>query len=299
MVPMKRSRPEAAPSSDRIPAAEALASHMEIDLEKRPEHGAAVITGGGSGLGLAVAREMARRRYPVIGAGRTEERLRTAVDELTAAGCRAEGVVCDVRDRSAVARVFDRAEERFRWVESLVNNAAGNFAVRAEELSERGWEAVRGIVLDGTWNCSQEAGRRMQERGGAIVNVIATYAWTGASGVVHSASAKGGVLAMTRSLAQEWGPFGIRVNAVAPGIMVTEGAARNLGYADPEIQRRLAAHVPLGRLATLDEVAALAADLASDRHPYVTGDCWTIDGGLWLAGFPDVRRALEGRGDPE
>ncbi|HHQ48446.1 MAG TPA: SDR family oxidoreductase [Acidobacteria bacterium] len=266
---------------------------MEVAVEPSPLHGAAIVTGGGTGLGLAIASEMARRGYPVVVASRNLERLEAAADELLEAGYRALAVRCDVRDPSSVAELFDQAVTAFHFVESLINNAAGNFVVRAEELSDGGWEAVRGIVLDGTFNCSREAGRRMQERGGSILNIIATYAWTGATGVVHSASAKGGVLAMTRSLAREWGPYGIRVNALAPGIVATENAARNLGFADPSVQARLAGRVPLRRLGTPREVAVLAADLASDRHPYVTGDCWTIDGGLWLAGFPDLRRALD------
>jgi len=287
-----KTKPETAPAENSKPRETAVANHLDVDLEERPKRGAAVVTGGGSGLGLAIARELAARGYPVVIASRNLERLEAAAEEIRAEGGRAEAVACDVRDRAAVASLFDRAEAAFSRIDVLVNNAAGNFVIRAEELSPGGWEAVRAIVLDGTWHCSQEAGRRMQDHGGSILNIIASYAWTGASGVVHSASAKGGVLAMTRSLAQEWGPFRVRVNALSPGIMVTENAARNLGYADPAVQR-LARHVPLGRLATVEEVALLAADLASDRYPYVTGDCWTIDGGLWLAGFPNLRRALE------
>lgn len=288
-----RTKPEAVPSGLQQAKAEPLASDMEVSLEPQPVHGAAIVTGGGTGLGLATSLEMARRGYPVVLASRNLERLEAAAEELLDAGHRALAVRCDVRDPGSVRELFDQAVESFHFVESLINNAAGNFVVRAEEISDGGWEAVRGIVLDGTFNCSREAGRRMQERGGAILNIIATYAWTGATGVVHSASAKGGVLAMTRSLAQEWAPFGIRVNALAPGIVATENAARNLGFADPAVQARLASRVPLRRLATAREIAVLVADLASDRHPYVTGDCWTIDGGLWLAGFPDLRRALD------
>ncbi len=292
-------KPEAVPSESRDAKVEPITSGMEVSLDPHPVHGAAIVTGGGTGLGLAIAREMARRGYPVVVASRNLERLEAVAEELLAAGHRALAVRCDVRDSGSVRELFEQAVDAFRYVESLVNNAAGNFVVRAEEISDGGWEAVRGTVLDGTFNCCREAGRLMQERGGAILNIIATYAWTGATGVVHSASAKGGVLAMTRSLAQEWGPYGIRVNALAPGIVVTENAARNLRFADPAVQERLAARVPLRRLATPGEIARLAADLASDRHPYVTGDCWTIDGGLWLAGFPDLRRALDADRDPE
>lgn len=259
------------------------------------DRGAAIVTGGGTGLGLAISRELGRRGYPVVIASRRKEHLDAAAQLLTGEGVRVLAVTCDVRDRDQVRGAVDAAEKAFGAVSVLVNNAAGNFLVKAEELSPGGWEAVRGIVLDGTWNVSQEVGKRWiaKKEGGSILNVIATYAWTGAAGVIHSVSAKAGVLAMTRSLALEWGPFGIRVNALAPGIMVTEDAARNLGYADPAVQELLARKVPLRRLATIEEVARLACDLATDRHPYVTGDCWTIDGGLWLEGFPNLRRFVE------
>lgn len=260
------------------------------------DKGAAIVTGGGTGLGLAISRELGQRGYPVVIASRKQEHLDAAADRLSGDGARVLAIPCDVRDREQVKAVVDAAEERFGRVALLVNNAAGNFVVKAEELSPKGWEAVRGIVLDGTWNFSQEVGKRWIGRGqpGSILNIIATYAWTGAAGVVHSVSAKAGVLAMTRSLAMEWGKFGIRVNALAPGIMVTEDAAKNLGYADPEVQKLLAQKVPLRRLATTEEVALLACDLVTDRHPYVTGDCWTIDGGLWLEGFPNLRRFVDG-----
>lgn len=256
--------------------------------------GAALVTGGGTGLGLAISQELARRGYPVVVASRKEEHLRAAVGGVEALGGRVVAVPCDVRQRDQVVRAVDEAERVFGAVALLVNNAAGNFPIKAEELSPKGWEAVRSIVLDGTWNFSQEVGKRWiaKRQAGSILNIIATYAWTGASGVVHSVSAKAGVLAMTRALAMEWGRFAIRVNALAPGIMITEDAAKNLGYQDPEVQKALAKKVPLGRLATIEEVANLACDLVSDRHPYVTGDCWTVDGGLWLSGFPDLRSVL-------
>ncbi len=263
-------------------------------MNETTQPGPAVVTGGGTGLGLAIARELSRRGHPVVLASRSREHLEPAVEELRSAGAEAHAIPCDVRDRDAVEALMAGAAERYGPPRVLVNNAAGNFVVAAEELSPGGWQAVRSIVLDGTWACSQAAGRRMiAAGGGSILNIIATYAWTGASGVVHSASAKAGVLAMTRSLAMEWGRHGIRVNALAPGIMVTEKASENLGYADPRVQEWLARRTPLGRLATPEEVARLAADLAGPRHPYVTGDCWTADGGLWLVGFPDLRRAAE------
>jgi NAD(P)-dependent dehydrogenase (short-subunit alcohol dehydrogenase family) len=166
----------------------------------------------------------------------------------------------------------------------LINNAAGNFITPAEELSPNGFRTVVDIVLNGTFFCSRAAARHwiQKDQAGTIVNIIATYAWTGAPGVVHSAAAKAGVLNMTQTLAGEWGPKKIRVNAVAPGIVVTENASKNLGYDDPKIQKAVTGTIPLRRLATAEEVADSVAYLASPFASYVTGSCLAIDGGLWL-----------------
>lgn len=164
----------------------------------------------------------------------------------------------------------------------LVNNAAGNFVCPAERLSARAWRAVLGIVLDGTFYCSRYFGRGMLERGrGQILNVVATYAWTGMAGVVHSASAKAGVLAMTRTLAVEWARHGIRVNAIAPGPFESEGAANNL-WPEPGMKERIAAQIPLGRFGTAEEMAAHALYLLSPACEYINGECLVVDGGLSL-----------------
>jgi NAD(P)-dependent dehydrogenase (short-subunit alcohol dehydrogenase family) len=243
----------------------------------------AFVTGGGTGLGRAVALRLAGEGRPVCIASRNPAHLEPTRAEIEALGVPALAVPTDVRDLEQVRAAVERAERELGPIGVLVNNAAGNFVVRAEDLTPNGWRAVVEIVLYGTWWCTQTVGRRMLERGrGAIVNVIATYAWTGMAGVVHSASAKGGVLAMTRSLAVEWGPRGVRVNAVAPGIMLTEGASRNLGFADAATQERLREAIPLRRFASVDEVAAAIAYLASDEASYVNGECLVIDGGAWL-----------------
>ncbi len=252
--------------------------------------GVAMISGGGTGLGFALARDLGKRGYSVFLFSRSEDHVREASETLAAEGINAGWATGDVRERSDWERWVSEAGAMGK-ISILINNAAGNFGVAAEKLTPKGWTAVRGIVVDGTWNGSQILGRRWitNKRGGSILNIIASYAWTGAAGVVHSATAKGGVLAMTRSLAQEWASFHIRVNALSPGIMNTPDASRNLGFSDPKVQDRLAKHIPLGRLAGLAEVARLGGDLVSDRHPYVTGDCWTVDGGLWLKGMPSLR----------
>jgi len=247
----------------------------------------AIVTGGGTGLGRATALAMARAGADVAILSRSAEHLDPAAEEIRGIGSRALAVPADVRDPGAIEAAVARIEAELGPIDILVNNAAGNFLVKAEELSPNGFRAVVEIVLFGTWFCSCTVGRRMLARKkGAIVNVVATYAATGMPGVVHSASAKAGVLAMTRTLAAEWGPRGIRVNAVAPGVMVTEGASKNLAFADEATQERLRKSIPARRLARVEEVADAIVFLCSDRASYITGDCLTIDGGLSLpSGF--------------
>ena len=240
-----------------------------------------VVTGGGSGIGRAIALELSRLGAAVAVCGRREEPLRETVSLLAGPGV---AVPCDVRDPEAVASVFAAAEERLGAVTTLVNNAAGNFVVPAEELSPNGWRAVVGIVLDGTFFCSRELARRHIGRGGGpaqIVSIVATYAWTGGPGTVHSAAAKAGVLNLTRTLAIEWARHGIRVNAVAPGPIDTDKTREQL-WPDENVRRALVARVPAGRFGREDEVAHACAYLVSDHADYVTGACLTIDGGAWL-----------------
>lgn len=237
-----------------------------------------VITGGATGIGFAIAKALTRLGARVILASRKEENLKKAVAEL---GERAQYHVLDVRDADAV----EAMAAKFGAVDFLVNNAAGNFIVPAEQLTTNGWNSVIGIVLNGTFYCTSALGKRMIEskRGGTILNVIANYAWTGAPGVVHSASAKAGVLAMTQTLAVEWARHKIRVNAIAPGPVHTEGASARL-FPDPAIEEGIKRTIPLRRFATLDEIANAASYLLSDYASYVTGEAFVIDGGQWLSG---------------
>jgi len=239
----------------------------------------ALVTGGGTGLGRAMALELSRLGASVAVLGRRREPL----DETVAAMGRGLAVPADVREPDAVAAAFDAAESELGPLTTVVNNAAGNFLVHAEELSPNGWRAVVGIVLDGTFYCSRELGRRVAERdgGGQIVNVIATYAWTGGPGTVHSAAAKAGVLSLTRTLAVEWARLGIRVNAIAPGPIDTPQTRERL-WPDEEVRRRLLAKIPAGRFGREEEVANLCAYLVSDFAGYVTGEVVTLDGGAWL-----------------
>jgi len=242
-----------------------------------------VITGGATGIGFGIARELSRLGAQVILASRKEENLRKAATEIGG-----EYHVLDVRDPDAV----EAMAAKLGAIDFLVNNAAGNFVVPSEQLSPNGWNAVIGIVLNGTFYCSSAIGKRMIEsgRGGVILNVIANYAWTGAPGVVHSASAKAGVLAMTRTLASEWARHKIRVNAIAPGPVHTPGASEKL-FPDEKIEEGIRRTIPLRRFAALEEIANAAAYLLSDYAAYVTGESFVIDGGQWLSGANYWERA--------
>jgi len=243
----------------------------------------ALVTGGGSGMGRAMALEFARTGAAVAVAGRRPEPLAETVALIERAGGTALAVPTDVRDPEQVDAMVATTVERFGRVDALVNNAAGNFVVKAEDLSPNGWRAVVSIVLDGGWLCTHAAGRQMIEQGegGSIVSVIASYAWTGGPGTVHSASAKAGLMAMTRTLAVEWAPHQVRVNTICPGPTDTEGAGQAL-WPEAEDRARVEASVPLGRLAGVDEIAWWTTALCSPYAGYVTGMNFTIDGGHWL-----------------
>ncbi len=238
-----------------------------------------VVTGGGTGLGAAMAKRFAELGAHAVVVGRRREKLDETVRAIESAGGNASAYACDIRDFGAVQEVA----ARIGAVHGLVNNAAGNFLAAAEDLSSNAFKAVVDIVLNGTFHCTSAFGRRMIEsgKGGAIVNIVTTYAWTGSAFVVPSACAKAGVLAMTRSLAVEWAAYGIRVNAIAPGPVPTEGAFSRL-MPDPSLEEMAKNRVPLKRFGTPREIADAAVFLMCDGAGYVTGDCLTVDGGEWL-----------------
>lgn len=243
----------------------------------------AIVTGGGTGLGRCVALGLARRGAKVVVASRKIEKLQPVVDEIIAAGGQAMAHAFDVRNYNEVEQLLAKTKERFGRVDILVNNAAGNFYIPSENLTPNGWKAVVGIVLDGTWYCSHVIGNEMiKQGGGQILNVVANYAWSGQPGVVHSCSAKAGVLAMTRTLAVEWGGYGIRVNAFAPGAMVTENASANLKYDSDKAQEMIKKIVPVGRLTSPEEMAETALFMMSPTAAYMNGEVLTADGGAWL-----------------
>ncbi|MCS7197361.1 MAG: 2,4-dienoyl-CoA reductase [Candidatus Bipolaricaulota bacterium] len=243
----------------------------------------AIITGGGTGLGRAMALEFARLGAKIVVTSRKLENLQQTVREIEQLGGRALAVPTDVRDPAQVDNLVAVTKERFGKIDILINNAAGNFICPAENLSVNGWRAVVGIVLDGTFYCSRAVGKEMiaQGTGGNILNIIATYAWTGGPGTIHSACAKAGVLAMTKTLAVEWAKYKIRVNAIAPGPVDTEGAAKAL-WPSPEAKKLVEQTVPLGRFGEPIEIAHAAAYLVSDYASFITGATLVIDGGQWL-----------------
>jgi NAD(P)-dependent dehydrogenase (short-subunit alcohol dehydrogenase family) len=247
----------------------------------------AIVTGGGTGIGLAIARALGRLGARLVVASRSDDHRAAGVAALDADGTPAIGVAVDVRDPAQVDAMVARAVEAFGRVDILVNNAAGNFICRAEDLSPNGWNAVIGIVLNGSFYCSRAVGRHLIARGGggSIVSILATYAWTGSPGTIHSASAKAGVMAMTQTLAAEWGRHGIRVNAVAPGPIVSEGAARQL-WATEAAAAQIAESVPLGRWGRPEEIADAVSFLVSPHAAYVNGEVLTVDGGQWLGRGP-------------
>jgi len=259
-----------------------------------------LITGGGSGIGKGIALELGRLGAQVFIASRNQERLDAAVAELSGEGIEAAAFAMDVRDPEQVADTVKAATDRFGKIDILINNAAGNFVCPTEKLSANGWRAVVGIVLDGTFFCSREVGLHMIERGegGQMLNIVATYAWTGGPGVAPSASAKAGVIALTQTLAVEWAKYGIRVNAVAPGAIEGTAATDQL-WAAPEIQSAMIEGIPQGRFGRVEEISRLVAYITSPYADYMTGECVVLDGGEWLGkGLGGMTAQLRTRRDP-
>ncbi len=246
------------------------------------------ITGGGTGLGRAMARYCLELGAHVCITSRKEEVLKKAADELEKeTGGQVLPVVCDVRNMEDVERMHASVLDRFGRADGLVNNAAGNFISPTERLSSNAFKTIIDIVLMGSVNCTLTFGKHWiakAERDRTILNIVTTYAWTGSGYVVPSACAKAGVLALTRSLAAEWGRHGIRSNAVAPGPFPTKGAWSRLVPGEMMEKFDMTKRVPLGRLGDHQELADLVAYLISPYSGYVNGEVVTIDGGEWLKG---------------
>ncbi len=247
-----------------------------------------VVTGGGSGLGKSMTRYFMELGAKVAITSRDLEKLKDTARELEQeTGGRCLAVQCDVRHYEEVEAMLKAVLKEFGKADVLLNNAAGNFISPTERLSANAFDTIIDIVLKGSKNCTLAFGKHWidsKQEKSTILNIVTTYAWTGSAYVVPSATAKAGVLAMTRSLAVEWAKYGIRSNAIAPGPFPTKGAWDRLLPGDLKEKFDLAKKVPLKRVGDHQELANIAAYLVSDFSSYVNGEVITIDGGEWLKG---------------
>jgi len=240
------------------------------------------VTGGGTGLGKATATEFARLGADIVVASRKAEHLEAGAEALGALGARIVTVECDIRDPEQVAAAFDVAEDRLGLPGVLINNAAANFPVPAEDMSPNAWRTVVDITLNGTFYCAREFARRHLAAGtpGSIVNVGASYAWTGGPGFAHSAAAKAGVKNMVETLAVEWGPYGIQVNGLVPGLFphddMTADITGNLERTHEKDKVQ-----PALRVGRLRELGWAATFLASPYARFISGHTLVVDGANW------------------
>lgn len=246
-----------------------------------------IVTGGGTGLGKVMAQKFLQLGAKVVIASRKEEVLKKTSEELRKdTKGEISYVTCDVRNYEQVEGVINHAIKEFGSFNVLLNNAAGNFISPTERLSHRAFDAVIDIVLKGSYNCTLASGKYwLKEKiKGTVLSIVTTYAFTGSAYVVPSACGKAGVLALTRSLAVEWGKYGIRFNAIAPGPFKSEGAWSRLLPGDLIQKFDPAKFTSLKRIGEHEELANLASFLVSDFSSYITGEVITIDGGQWLKG---------------
>lgn len=248
----------------------------------------AIVTGGGTGMGKAISLEFARLGASVVIASRNPDNLNPTADQIRALGGRCLAIPTDVRHPDQVDRMVERTVEEFGQVDILANLAAGNFSVPAEDLTPNGWRTVIDIDLNGTFYCSKAAGKVMiKQGGGKILNIIGNFTNTGAAGMVHAAAAKAGIENMTKTLAKEWGKYGINVNAIAPGPIVTEGGGKAIGTEKDYVQafERIRPVVPLQRVGRPEEIAWASVFLVSEAASFITGATLIVDGGHWFGNY--------------
>jgi NAD(P)-dependent dehydrogenase (short-subunit alcohol dehydrogenase family) len=254
----------------------------------------ALVTGGGSGIGAGIAERLAEQGAAVVLLGRRAEKLDAVCARVKERGGRALAVSADVREYAAVEGAVRRAVDELGQLDIVVNSAAGNFLAPAASLSANGFRAVIDIDLCGTFNACRAAFEALRERGGSIVSITANQAWVPTPLQCHAGAAKAGIAKLTQDLALEWGPFGIRVNAVAPGpIEDTEGVARH-APADDAAKERLRKGLPIGRWGTISEIADAVLFLVSPAAGFVTGTTLVVDGGQSLIGSARFLSLLEG-----
>ncbi len=256
---------------------------MSIFRESLLKGKVAVVTGGGSGINLCIAQRFAEQGAKLVLVGRTQSKLDAAVDTIAGAGGEALGLAADVRDYAALECVFAEAVERYGELDILVCGAAGNFPALATGMSANGFKSVVDIDLLGTFNSCRAIYQHLRKPGAAIINISATFAYAPSAYQVHVSAAKAGVDMVTRTLAIEWGPAGIRINSIAPGPIADTEGMRRLSPT-PESEARLKANIPLQRYGLKDEIADLALFLVSDDASYITGAVVPCDGGQSLIG---------------
>lgn len=259
----------------------------------------AIVTGGGTGIGREVALLLAARGMDVVICGRRDAPLEEVAETIRAAGGTALSLRCDIREPDEVARLFEAACKEYGDVDILVNNAGGQFPAAAVDLSPRGWNAVLNTNFSGTFFCCQALGRlAAKEKGGGRVIVNMTIPWfdRGCAGLSHAVAARAGVVALTKSLAVEWAPLGVRVNCIAPGMVATEGLVEEEFHGDPEGSAAMLGAVPLGRASTAEEIARAIGFMVSDDAAYMSGHTLVIDGAISLGpGVSFMEHARRGR----
>lgn len=266
----------------------------EIGLREPPPAGSAAlpagtfsdvcvfITGGGTGLGKAIGAEFARLGADLVIASRKSEHLDIGKEAAEALGARVLAVTCDIREPGQISAAFDAATSTFGLPDVLINNAAANFPVPAEDMSPNAWRTVVDITLNGTYFCAREFARRHLDTAaaGSIINIGASYAWTGGPGFAHSAAAKAGVKNMVETLAVEWGPFGIQVNGLVPGLFPHEDMTADIaGNLDRTSDK--GACQPALRVGRLRELGWAATFLASPYARFISGHTLVVDGANW------------------
>ncbi len=240
------------------------------------------VTGGGTGLGKAIATEFARLGANLVIASRKPEHLEAGQEAIEAVGAEVLVLGCDIRQAEQIAEAFDAAAERFGLPNVLINNAAANFPVPSEDMSPNAWRTVVDITLNGTFFCAREFARRHLDAGtpGSIVNIGASYAWTGGPGFAHSAAAKAGVKSMTESLAVEWGPYGIQVNGLVPGLFPHEDMTADIRSSLDRTHEKDPCQ-PAMRVGRLRELGWAATFLASPFAQFISGHTMVVDGANW------------------